>query len=450
MEAKERELIELIEKGRGEIVDLLVRLLRVPSRTGEEGPGQKIVQEVFRDMELNVDVFEPDVKELFDTFPHVAQYPSSWQPELDMPLRFPDECSYEQLRSSEYFDRLTYRERPNVVGILRGRGDGRSIILNGHIDVVTVEPRTKWRHDPWGAEIDGDRLYGRGSTDMKGGLAAMMKAVDFIKRAGITLRGDVILQSVVNEEHSGNGTLACIVRGYRADAAIVTEPSECGRIGIGSNGGVYWEIRLQGRQVHTGHRWQDGKMYGVSAIEKTPAVIEELLAMEREENSDETKLSLSVGMIRGGAYATSTALECVINGSLYFSPLIGTGVAGIRVVKKKMRAAIARAVEKDDWLKENPPELSFQHYDDAYLITPSEEIVQTVESSAEDVLDRTLTKEVIGAYDGRHLANQAGIPTVRFGPGINTQSHGVDEYTSIDQVIQATKVLAVAIYRWCR
>lgn len=450
MSAEEKRILELIEGGRDEIVDLLVELVRIPSRTGEEGEAQRQVEARFRRMGLEVDVFEPDVQELFARYPQIAQYPSAWQPELDLPLRFPDVCTWEQFRGSEYFERLSYRERPNVVGVLRGSGGGRSLILNGHIDVVTEEPRRKWSHDPWGAEIEGDLLYGRGSTDMKGGMAAMIKAVEFLQRAGVRLRGDVVLQSVVNEEHAGNGTLACLARGYTADAAIVTESTRCEGVAVSTGGAAYWEIRIRGREVHTGSRWRDGRMYGISAVEKAAPVIQALVELERRQNAEEPRFSLGLGTIRGGTYATSTALECVLGGVVYFSPAMGTGEEGIRRVKDLLRQAVASASEGDDWLRENPAELLFLHYDDAYRNDSRDGIVRMVQEVGREVAGREILPIGLSACDSRHLANQGGIPTVLYGPGYMGVAHSVDEHISLSQLIEATKVLALAVYRWCR
>ena len=156
---------------------------------------------------------------------------------------------------------------------------------------------------------------------MKGGLWAMIKAVDAIVSCGIKLKGDICVQSVVNEEHSGNGSLACVSRGFTADA-IVPEPTGAENFSKSSGGGIYWEIRLQGLEAHTGSRWRNGRPNGISAIEKNPGIINGLMKKESEINAKETRLSLGIGTIKGGSYATSTAKECTMTGVAYFSPAL--------------------------------------------------------------------------------------------------------------------------------
>jgi len=446
---EEIKFLSKVDEKRDEIIEALQTLVRIPSRTGEEGEAQKVQAVTFRQMGLEVDVWEPDVKELFDKFPEIAQYPSRWEPELDLPLMFSDKCTYEQLVDSGYMGKLNYKGRPDVVGILKGTGGGRSLILNGHVDTVTVEPRDQWTHDPFGAEIEEGKMYGRGTTDMKGGIVAMTKAVECIIKSGIKLRGDVILESVVNEEHAGNGTLACIARGYKADAAIITEPTGSNNISLKAATALYWRIKVKGRETHSGQRWRRGKMYGVSAIEKIPFIINGLLDLERNQNKKDIRFSLGIGKVKGGNYATSTARECIMDGVVQFTPEVGIGVEGIRKVKGLIKESIADSSKKDPWLRDNPAELYFLHYDDAYQINPNEEVLQTVIGVAKEVSGRIPKIMEGAACDARHLGNQGGIPTVVYGPGNNT-AHCIDENIDIEDLITATKVLALAIYEWCK
>ncbi|MFQ6079220.1 MAG: M20/M25/M40 family metallo-hydrolase, partial [Thermodesulfobacteriota bacterium] len=253
------------------VVELLKELVKIPSLTGEELKAQEFVAAYLGRLGLEVDLWEPDVKELFEKYPDVAQYPSHWLHDLILP--YEDLPSYEGLLKSGKMNVLNYKNRPNVVGIWKGSGGGgRSLILNGHIDTVTVEPRDEWTHDPFGGEIAGGKMYGRGTSDMKGGIAAAIVAMECLIELGIRLRGDVIFQSVVNEEHAGNGTLACVARGITADGAIITEQTK-NTVRVGNAGGVYWGVKIKGRTRPTGARWKGREQDGISAIEKTPRVI---------------------------------------------------------------------------------------------------------------------------------------------------------------------------------
>lgn len=437
-----------VDANRDRLIEELKTLLRIPSLTGCEGEAQKYMQAQYEKLGMTVDVFEPDVEELFGKYPEVAQYPSSWEPELELVI--PDRdgvCTYEQWLQSGYADRLNYRGRPNVVGTWKGTGGGRSLILNGHVDTVPVGDVSRWDHDPFGAEQVEDRIYARGASDMKGGLLACAKALEALQAAGVTLRGDVICQSAVNEEHSGNGTLACVARGYTADAAICADSGLM--LKTETSGGIYWEIRVRGRAVHTGARWRGGELYGVSAIEKAAVLINALCERERFENRDGKRLSLGVGLISGGTYTTTTAESCVIKGGVYYSAAMGTGAEGIRRVKDLLRDVIREASEKDPWLAEHRPEISFPHYDDAYVYPEGHELLPLMRAAGEDTLGRTLATGPMSACDARHLGNQGGIPCVICGPG-SGPVHAPNEYTKTGPYLDFIKFLAVTVYRWCR
>ncbi|MBW7455794.1 M20/M25/M40 family metallo-hydrolase, partial [Paenibacillus sepulcri] len=147
---------------------------------------QQVIMEKFNELGLEIDVFEPENERLY---------------------------AYKEADRGHY-----YENRPNVVGVWKGTGGGRSLILNGHIDTMPFDQLDKWTSHPLQPTRSEGKLYGRGSCDMKAGVAAMIMAVENLVKHGMRLKGDVILQSVVDEEGGGNGTLACLDRGYRADA----------------------------------------------------------------------------------------------------------------------------------------------------------------------------------------------------------------------------------------
>ena len=234
-------------------VAALASLVQLPSLTGEEGAAQIEMTTALSGLGAETETLEPDIAALFECFPLVAQYPTHWQHDLILP--YAELPTHEALRQSGLQDVLNYRDRPNVVGTFRGSGGGRSLILNGHIDTVTIEPIGEWTRDPFGAEIEDGLMYGRGTSDMKGGLMAAISAMTYLIESGAVLRGDVILQSVVNEEHAGNGTLDLVRRGYRADAAIVLEPTN-NAICVSHPGGLYWQVTVPGVVRSPGARWE--------------------------------------------------------------------------------------------------------------------------------------------------------------------------------------------------
>ncbi len=176
-----KKILENIDENRDEIFQFLEDLVKIPSVSGtpEEGKAQNVVIKEFRKIRhLTLDVWEPNEQE-------IQKYPLS-------PIRLTD---------------WSFKNRPNVVGTLRGAGGGKSLILNGHIDIVSPEPLKAWKYNPWGEMVNG-RLYGRGSMDMKAGIAAMTYALKCIQDIGLELKGDVILESVVEEEIGSAGTIA--------------------------------------------------------------------------------------------------------------------------------------------------------------------------------------------------------------------------------------------------
>lgn len=200
-----------------DILQLVEALIRFPSvnhpPTGDENDAQQLVIQTMRAVNLDVDVFLPtDV-------PALVAHPAFWQGR-------------------------DYTNRPNVVGTMRGAGKGKSLLFSSHVDVVAGSQGGRFEN--FVPMRDGDKLYGRGSNDMKGGLAATLMAVKCLQELGVRLNGDVIVESVVDEENGGaNGTLASRLRGHNADACIVPEPTGM-VVAPAHKGGRIWDIHLKG------------------------------------------------------------------------------------------------------------------------------------------------------------------------------------------------------------
>jgi len=443
--------LSLAERSRARSIDELARLVRLPSLTGEEGPAQQHIAERLTEIGAEVTVAEPDVRSMFQAYPSIAQYPTHWQHDLILP--YDDLPTYAALSESGLETVLNYRGRPNVVGRVAGTGGGRSLILNGHIDTVTIEPRASWTRDPFGAEVVDGMMYGRGTSDMKGGLMAALMALTYLKEAGVRLKGDVVLQSVVNEEHAGNGTLDLVRRGWKADAAIVLEPTE-NSIAVSHPGGLYWQVTVPGVPRSPGARWKHGVQDGVSAIEKLPAIIEGLLAVEREYNRtasgnkpppESGDFSLVIGKVSGGHYETVTAAETVLKGGAYFSPRVGD----VTDVMKRLRQAMVERNRGDAFLSANPARLSFLHHDDS---TSQAEDIAVARAMGSTLRGRGGDGQVRpGPFccDMRHLVNQAGIPAIIFGPGTIAQAHKPDEHIPVEEYLASIGHLIAFIHAWC-
>jgi acetylornithine deacetylase len=448
----EEKILTNIEEKKSEYVDLLRKIIRIPSLTGEEGEAQGFLAKYLKDLGLQVEAWEPDIEEIFKKFPESAQYPTHWQHDLILPYdRFP---TYTELIQTGKIDILNYKDRPNVVGTLRGQGNGKSLLLNGHIDNVTVEPKSDWTVDPFGAEMIDGKIFGRGACDMKGGLVAALAAVQCLIETGVSLKGDVIFSSVVNEEHSGGGALSMVCKGITADAAIVTEPSE-NRVCIAHPGDVYWQLTLQGVPRSPGARWEGDDMVGVSAIEKLPLVIKSLLKLEAEYNKappsalykDIKPFSCVMGEISGGTYATATAGRCVLKGCVYFSP----GLGSVNDIMDGIREYVKKGTESDPWFQKHPVDTEFLRHKNTALIDGNEPIVRAVLDCVKTVggKEPSITAATYGA-DMELFVNCGKIPTVIFGPGSIVPAHKPDEFISIDEYITSIKTLALSIYSWCK
>ena len=244
---------------------------------------------------------------------------------------------------------------PVVVGKLKGIGKGKSLILNGHYDVVSPGEIENWHYDPFKGMIDDNKMYGRGTCDMKGGIAAMLKAVEFIHRAGIKLNGDITIESVPDEEGSLMGTLACCQKGYKADAAIIPEPTNMNTL-VAMRGYLAGKITIPGRAGHaeiTHPHWKEGG--AVNAISKSMKIIqalEDLTEEWRTRPDTQHKLldpnHIVPTVIRGGKWAISIPEKVELEFTSNFIP-------NTEYILKEIEEKIKGVAKTDPWLKENPP-----------------------------------------------------------------------------------------------
>ncbi|MEY4863298.1 MAG: hypothetical protein RLZ51_1393, partial [Pseudomonadota bacterium] len=289
----ERELSAVVAAQRSDTVRMLSELVALPSLLGQEAGAQDWMADRMGELGVRVDRFDIDEAKL--------RSHRGWSPSL-----------------------ISYDGRPNVVGVHQPREiQGRSLILNGHIDVVPVGNASMWRSAPFEPRLDGDRLYGRGAADMKAGIIAWLQAFRALQALGMEPAAPVYLQSVIEEECTGNGALACLVQGYHADAAIITEPGE----GLlRAQLGVMWlTLEVTGIPVHAmvAHT-------GTNAIDAARNLVTELKLLEREWNeparrhalwcSHEHPINFNLGKLSGGEWASSVATTAVAEVRLSFYP----------------------------------------------------------------------------------------------------------------------------------
>ena len=414
----EQQVLEYIEKRRVNIVEFLRTLIAIPSVTGDELQIQKFIAQKLKDMGLQVDTWEPDIKEL-------KKHPAYLSPDRE------------------------YQNRPNVVGIYKGIGVGRSLLFNGHVDVIPSGSADTWKHPPWSGEMEDNRLYGRGASDMKSGLAAMTMAVQALIDLRIKLKGDVILEYTVDEEATGNGTLACVTRGYKADAGICCETSSL-HVQPACIGRIWFEILVRGKPAGIQRRWE-----GVNAIEKGYAIVKAVSNLEQI-RIDQLNHSLypdkmgslpcMVGVFQSGSFPSAFPDTCLLKGSIATLPGEDT-----QKVKDSFVNHLLTFAKTDPWLRNNPPEVVFKGYcGDPAEISPGHPIVVTLSKKFKHVIgkDPQITGRQ-GAADTRYLIKYGQTPTVIFGPGLSEQMHANNEWVDTNDLVAATKVLALTIMEWC-
>ena len=413
------ELLEGLAKhlDRDGLVQMLRTLVSIPSVTGEEDAAQEEMIRILRDLKGEVDTWRVDVQ---------------------------------ALQGHEHFPGgRILTPRLNVVATFPGTGPGPTLVLNGHIDTVTAGDERRWTHPPFRGDVLDGRLYGRGATDMKGGLAAILGALAAIRKAGIRLRGSVSVQSVIGEEDGGLGTFAALIRGHRGDGVIVCEPTRL-EVVPAHAGVTLFRITVTGRAAHGAVR-----MEGVSAFHKFLPVHEALLALERRRNDtlrhplyegNPLPWPLSIGILSAGTW------PAIVPEALTAEGRIGVAI-GERILdgRRQVEEAVRQAADQDPWLSEHPPRVEWIGGTWEPTETARDHpLVRALCDAVEGVTARPAS--VRGASYGSDLrlfTNHFGIPGALFGPGDIRQAHFTDEYVAISEVEVAALVLAVTIVRFC-
>ncbi len=362
-----------------------------------------------------------------------------------------------------YVPGMGFEGRPQLVARFRGAGGGKSLLLNGHIDVVSAEPLDQWTSPPFEAEIREGRLYGRGSCDMKGGIASMVFASEVLAGLGVKLAGDLIVATNTDEESSGAGGLGLVLRGVKADAGVVTEPTSF-EVWISCRGTSYAEIVVPGRpghaEVHQPH-WREGG--AVNAIEKAQIVLDALKRLRDEwsKRSDLRHPRLSMPdvlptIISAGEWAVTYPASCTITIAALCVPQQTDDEGWTFDVEREIDEWIARAAAADPWLAENPPHVTWWPNRVMSLeISPDEPIVPVMAEASADIGRPARLSGLDSWYDGATFTRLGGTPSIAFGPeGFfpdgRSVAHTIDEHVPIDGLVDCAKGLAVAAMRFCR
>jgi acetylornithine deacetylase len=416
----------------GYMEELLSRLVEAPTLLGNEEPGQELMRGAFRELGLapvDVPLDETALRA------HPTASPFSW----DVSGKTNVVAAWSAHARSGAGEAGTSAPGRLRRAYAAGQG-GRSLVLNGHIDVVPAS-ESLWRTAPFKATREGDWLYGRGAGDMKAGLAAIVGAVRGLRALGLDPCAPVYLQSVVEEECTGNGALQCVLTGPNADAAVITEPFP-GAITTAQVGVLWFQVELAGIPAHVGEAAE-----GVNAIEAVYPVIAALRALEVELNESppppydelEHPINLNVGTIRGGDWPSTVASACTVAFRLSLYP-------GQRVdeLQRRVEATVAAAVDGSLSARVTYDGFACEGTTvsgGATLVRALGDAHARLEGTRPALIASTATT------DARAFI-QACIPAVCFGPHAES-IHGVDERVSISSTIRTAQVLGVFVRDWC-
>jgi acetylornithine deacetylase len=407
------EILAAVAAEEAAMAGLLAELVAAPTLLGDEAAGQAIMRRAFADLGLEPFDVPLDPAALAG---HPGAAPFSW----DVAGKANVLANWEPAAPAR----------------------GRSLILNGHVDVVSPEPSSLWSGPPFEARRDGDWIYGRGAGDMKSGLAAIVGAVRGLRALGLAPHGRVQLQSVVEEECTGNGALACVLAGHTADAAILTEPTR-GALWNAQVGVLWFQVRVVGLPAHAGDAPE-----GANAIEASMAVIEALRGLEAELNVVKPPpyaayphpINLNVGMIHGGDWPSTVAGECLTHFRLALYP--GERVADLRERVEQTVAGAATGAFRTEVL-----------YDgfacEGYELEPGAPLVTGLLDAAERATGRRPPLFASTATtDARSFQLYGDTPAVCFGP-VAEHEHGVDERVHMPSVTETAQAIALFIGDWC-
>lgn len=396
-------------------VRLAQELIRIPSVTGEERAAQEHVAAALAAAGLEVERFDADLARL-------KQHP-----------RFPG--------------MEVERDEAVLVAATTGPRGDRSLILNGHVDVVPPGDRQQWQASPWSGHIHAGRLYGRGAADMKAGLAVGIAAASAIKKSGMSMRGRLTVHSVVGEEDGGVGSFAMMDRGYRADAAIILEPTRL-RLIPAQAGALSFRLRIPGRAAHASVRYE-----GVSALDKFELVQLRLRQLERSLNESPHELfrrypipyALSIGRLRAGSWSAMVPDDLQCEGRVGVPIGMSSGE-----VRRQFEAAVAESAVKDSWLSEHPPLVEWYGGQfDAAETDPQLPAFQTLREA--HTHEFGVPPELDGApygSDMRLYIHEGEVPAILYGPGDIRQAHSSNESIAVSEIVQAARVVTAAVARY--
>ncbi|MBX3010933.1 MAG: ArgE/DapE family deacylase [Caldilineaceae bacterium] len=399
-------------------VGFLRDLVRIPSLRGEEAPCQDRVAATLRQMGYEVDQWQLDVADL-EGHPGFS------------PVMY-----------------TTYARAYNVVGTHRPRQtQGRSLILQGHVDIVPAGPVEQWTSPPFIPTIRDGWLYGRGAGDMKNGISANLFAVEALKLAGYQPAALLYQQSVVEEESTGNGALATMTRGYQADAVLITEPHR--EELMTAQVGVIWvQVELNVVPVHAGYTSST-----FNVIEACFPLMQALRQLEARWNADKQPsfadvnypVKFVVSKIEGGEWTSSAPSRCTFDVRIGIYP-----EWEVAACQAEITATIMAAAAQDPVLAANPPLLRWHGFLSPGYILPTASAPEAALAAAH----QQVCQKPLGHHKGTALTDSRfyglyqNTPALVYG-AITKNSHSFDEAVNLESLRRVTKVIALFVAEWC-
>lgn len=392
-------------------------LMRVPSVTGsaEESELQHVIAAEMTELDADVDLWSIDLEfTLAD-----SEFPGSEAP-----------------RSEAW----------GLVATM-GTGDGPTVLLNGHIDVVPSGDLELWQRSPWDAALHDGAIYGRGACDMKGGLASQIAVLKAIKAAGVTVNGKIALQSVVSEEDGGLGTFATLRRGHTGDYAVICEPTSTNVV-VACAGAPTFRLTMHGKSVHAAVPDQ-----GVNVFDKFLLVRNAVQQLQDRRNKDtsplmapyKTPYPINFGMVHAGNWPSSVPDHLVAEGRLGVA--IGEPVED---AQREFEEVIAEACDGDPWLRQHPAEIEWAagQFGSGQL-EPEQPLLDLMIKAHTSIAGWEPRIEGAPYGSDLRLLQKAGIPTLHYGPGNVRDAHAPNESVPVDETLRVAQSLAVLLNDLC-
>lgn len=393
------------------------------SEAGDEAALQEWIGDLLRGLGFEVEIWEPDPADF-----------------ADHPM---------------YAEGLHWRGRPVLSARRKGAGGGRSLVFNGHIDTVRAEPLDQWTRDPWGAEVEGDRLYGRGSCDMKGGIAAALAAIEAVVSSG-DLAGDLYVQTAPDEETTGMGAVTLLHRGLDADACLVPEPSGY-KLYSAYRGILYGRVDVTGRPAHAEipqpHHSAGG---GVNAIDLARKVMDAFDALSDDWalRPDQQHPLLAPPRIfptgiSGGEFIASLPGSASIDFDLTYLPANADENGFGSKARAEVEEHLRRWAETDSWLREHPPRITWVQDYPAAEVEEGDAFGELIQQVGREKHGLELPLAGFQTWGEAATYLRHGIPAYCIGPGAIERAHMIDEWTSISELGQYANLFADVIRSWC-